>query len=276
MAGTQDSAADWISQDGLRWRPLGAFGAEVDYDLAGPLSSPEADQLYRLLDEKGLVLARRQALSMDQQKALLAPLGPDIHRAYANDTGYITTEEVDPGSARSELSFHSDNAYTDKPLAAISLHALDVVDGASGTRFVDAARAYETLAPVLRKQLEALSAEMIKPSGSHIGGRACDVREPECVMSSTFPAVRVNPRTGRRYLGVNEMQTARLLGMDWEESRAMLHEIYDHLYAPQNGFEHRWRVGDIVIWDNLTLQHARGSLAEVGRRVLQRVVAYTA
>ena len=50
-------------------------------------------------------------------------------------------------------------------------------------------------------------------------------------------------------------------------------EIYDHLYVAENAVEHRWRRGDIVLWDNLTLQHARGSLASAGRRVLQRVVA---
>lgn len=273
MARGRTPTSEWSGESGLRWRPLAPFGAEVDHDLAVPLSTSAADRLYQLLGEEGLILAREQTLNMDQQKALLAPIGPDIHREYANDTGYITTEGVDYGAARSELSFHSDNAYTDKPLAAISLHALDVVDDASSTRFVSAVRAYETLAPQLRNQLNALSAEMIKPSTANVGGRACDVREPAAALSSTFPAVRVNPRTGRRYVGVNEMQTARLLGMDWETSRELLHEIYDHLYAPENSFEHRWRGGDFIIWDNLTLQHARGSLVEVGRRVLQRVVA---
>jgi taurine dioxygenase len=69
------------------------------------------------------------------------------------------------------------------------------------------------------------------------------------------------------------MHTARLLGLPWEDSRALLHAVYDHLYAPQNETEHRWRKGDIVLWDNLTYQHARGSLTGAGRRVLQRVVA---
>ena len=273
MAERQESAGGWLSEDGLRWRPLAPFGAEIDHDLTQPLSGPSARRFYQLLAREGLITARGQTLTMDQQKALLAPIGPDIHRPH--DTGYITTEGPDLGSARSELSFHSDGAYTDRPFAAISLHALDVVDDASGTRFVHAERAYGALPPPIRDRLDALSAEMIMPARTHVGGRACDERAPEALESAAFPAVRVNPRTGRRYVGVNEMQTARLLDMEWDESRALLHEIYDHLYAPENSFEHRWRRGDIVIWDNLTLQHARSSLMTAGRRVLQRVVACT-
>ncbi|MCK9542341.1 MAG: TauD/TfdA family dioxygenase [Novosphingobium sp.] len=269
----QEVSDNWISEAGLRWRPLVPFGAEIDHDLALPLSAPAADRFYQLLDQEGLIVARGQTLGMDRQKAISAPIGPDIHRAHAHDTGYITTEGVDQGSARSELSFHSDNAYTDKPLAAISLHAVDVVDDASGTLFVNAEHAYETLPTPLRDRLDALTVEMVMPSSDCIGRRVCDVREPAVAVSAPLPAVRVNSRTGRRYIGVSEMQTARVLDMDWDEGRALLHEVYDHLYAPENRLEHRWRGGDIVLWDNLTLQHARGSLADVGRRVLQRVVA---
>lgn len=263
--------AKWVSEDGLSWRPLAPFGVEVDADFSTPLAKPAADRFYRLLDENGLIVARGQLLTMEQQKALLEPIGPDLHRAHANDTGYITTDGPDPVLA--ELSFHSDNAYTDQPFAAISLHAIDVVDGASSTRFVDAARAYETLSPGLRQRFEGLSAEMIKPAGDHIGVRVCDVDDPQASFAETFDAVRVNRRTGRRFLAPSEMQTSRLTGMDRNESRALLHQLYDHLYAPENIHEHRWRVGDIVIWDNVSLQHARGPLSEVGRRVLQRVVA---
>ncbi|MFT3966100.1 MAG: TauD/TfdA family dioxygenase, partial [Sphingobium sp.] len=51
-----------------------------------------------------------------------------------------------------------------------------------------------------------------------------------------------------------------------------LHRLFDALYAPDNLLEHRWHRGDLLIWDNVRFQHARGPLAEVGRRVLQRVI----
>jgi taurine dioxygenase len=261
---------DWTSADGLRWRPLEPFGVAIDDDLAVPLEGARRERFYALLREHGFILARGQALSMEQQTALMTPIGPIIRRPQEN--GYISTDAGAP-SSRTELSFHADAAYTDAPFAAISLHAVDVVDEASGTRFVSAERACATLPAALREKLETLSAEMISPTLEGVGVRACDQREPAATQRAVFPAIRVNPRTGRACIGVSEMHTARLLGPDWEESRDLLHAVYDHLYAPANATEHRWRRGDIVLWDNLTLQHARGSLEGAGRRVLQRVVA---
>jgi taurine dioxygenase len=260
----------WTSEEGLRWRPLAPFGVEIDCDLSQPLTPERTARLAELLAQGGYLLARGQALTMAQQTALMEPIGPIIRRPQEN--GYISTDAGAP-SSRTELSFHADAAYTEAPFAAISLHAVDVVDEASGTRFVNAEHAYATLPEALRARLDAACAEMISPVLEGVGVRACDTPEPGATQRAKFPAVRLNPRTGRPCIGVSEMHTARLTGMDWKDSRALLGEIYDHLYAPERAIEHRWRRGDIVLWDNLTLQHARGSLESAGRRVLQRVVA---
>lgn len=262
---------DWTSEDGLRWHALTPFGIEVDCDLAAPLTDARAERLLGLLRQGGgFLLARGQSLTMEQQTALMERIGPIIRRPQEN--GYISTE-VGAASSRTELSFHADAAYTEAPFAAISLHAVDVVDDASGTRFVSAERGYASMPPELRARLDGTCAEMISPTLEGVGVRACDQREPGATERAKHPAVRVNPRTGRACIGVSEMHTTRLCGMDWDDSRALLGAVYDHLYAPENHTEHLWRRGDIVIWDNLTLQHARSSLATAGRRVLQRVVA---
>jgi taurine dioxygenase len=260
----------WVSEEGLRWRALAPFGVEIDCDLSAPHTPARTERLAALLADHGYVLARGQTLTMQQQTALMTPIGPIVLRPQEN--GYISTD-VGAASSRAELSFHADAAYTDAPFAALSLHAVDVVDDASGTRFVSAERGYDTLPGRLRARLDAVSAEMISPTLEGVGVRASEAPDPPATQRAEFPAVRINPRTGRRCIGVSEMHTARLTGMAWAQSRALLGEIYDHLYAPENAVEHLWRRGDIVIWDNLTLQHARGSLEGAGRRVLQRVVA---
>lgn len=260
---------DWTCEDGLRWRALAPFGLEVDGDL-GALAGAARERFQALFYASGLIVAHGQALSMDQQTALMTPIGPVVRRPQEN--GYISTDN-DPVSGRTELSFHADAAYTEAPFAAISLHAVDVVDGASSTRFVNAEQACRTLPAAVRAKLEACSAEMISPTLAGVGVRACDQREPQFTQRARFPAIRRNPRTGRACIGVSEMHAARLAGLDWDESRRVLAAVFDHLYAPPAQFEHRWRVGDVVLWDNLTYQHARGSLQGVGRRVLQRVVA---
>jgi taurine dioxygenase len=175
----------------------------------------------------------------------------------------------------SELRWHSDAAYTEAPFDLIALHAIDVLDGASSTRYISAAHALETLPTQLRQRLEGREVEMISPSYDSIAQRSCDRRDPVAQKRGIRPAVYRNPHTGRECIWVNELQSARILGMEWEESRDLLHAIYEHIYQPAHVLEHRWCNGDIVFWDNIALQHMRGPLNDCGKRVLQRVIVGT-
>jgi taurine dioxygenase len=259
---------DWTSADGLKWRPLARFGVELDGDLSAPLAGASAERFLALFREFGLIVAHGQSLTLEAQTTLTRLVGPLVQRPQEN--GYITANP-EQSISLSELSFHQDGGYTTAPFAAISLHAVDVVDDASSTRFVSAERAYATLPAALRQQLTSRWAEMISPTYEAIGSRACDRRDPGASVCAELPSVIVNPRTGRACIAVSEMHAARLLDMDWEESRALLGAVYDHLYAPADVVEHVWRGGDLVLFDNVTYQHARGSLVGVGARKLQRV-----
>jgi taurine dioxygenase len=254
--------------DGLNWRRLQPFGIEIDHDLSHPLSAAQEAGLRTLFNAHGLLLARGQSLSMERQRALCGLLGPILLRAGEN--GYMSNEGGGPSA--SELNWHSDAAYTPHPFDALSLHALDVVDDASSTRFASAEAALAALPDALRARIEPLEQEMIAPHYTVLAEWTCDQRDPGAQKRGIMPAVYTNPHNGRRCLWVNAMQTARLLGMEWEVSRDVLHAVYQHLYAPANVYEHRWRGGDIVIWDNIALQHKRGNLDRVGRRLLQRAI----
>lgn len=249
----------------LTWRRLSPFGAEIDRDLAQPLSPAEAGQLRALFNRHGLLLARGQALSMERQRALCGLLGPVLLREGEN--GYMTN--AGGGPAASELNWHSDAAYTQHPFDALSLHALDVVDDASSTRFASAEIA---LPGDLRAALDGREQEMIAPHYTALAAVTCDQRDPPAQKRGVMPTLYVNPHNGRTCVWVNAMQTSRIVGMAWEESRDLLHAVFDRLYAPANVYEHRWRNGDLVIWDNIALQHMRGNLDRVGKRLLQRVI----
>lgn len=256
----------------MEYRQLEPFGVEVLHDLSAPLCDADAAQFVSLLWEHGLVLARGQALSMERQRAICALAGPILLRAGENG---IMTNQLGEASA-TELSWHADAAYTKAPFDALSLHALDVIADASSIRFVHAGRVLETLPSALRESVEGARAEMISPGFDALGGRTCDTRDPQALKRGEMPAIYRNPHSGRNVLWVSELQTARLLGTAWEDSRDLLHAIFDHLYAAEQVFEHRWRNGDFIVWDNIALQHARGSLRDCGRRVLQRVIVGTA
>lgn len=208
---------------------------------------------------------------MERQQELCELLGPILLRK--GEDGYMTNELGGP--AASAYRWHADAAYTKHPFDALALHAIDVVDDASSTSFVSAEDAYNTLPAGLRKALSGCEQEMISPHYTMLAERTCDRRDPEALKQGILPAIFENPHDGRKCVWVSEMQTARLLGMEWAQSRELLHAAYDHLYAPERVLEHRWRQGDLVIWDNIALQHARPDVSDSGKRLLQRVIVGT-
>lgn len=257
---------------GLAWRALSPFGVEVEVDLAAPLTAAQQAALPALLWEHGLVIARGQKLSAERQREICALFGPVLLRA--GESGYLDNDTGHDASSAA-LAWHADAAYTEAPFDAIALHAVDVVDGASSTRFVSAEAALERLPEAVRHRLAGARVELGSPRLDSLGGRICDADEPVLLKRGEQPGVFTNPHNGRSCVWVSELQAVRVLDMAREEGRALLHAVFDELYAEASVFEHVWHQGDFVIWDNIALQHARGSLKACGRRVLQRAIVGT-
>ena len=83
------------------------------------------------------------------------------------------------------------------------------------------------------------------------------------------PVLMTHPVTGVDLLYVSAMQTDSIVGLPETESEALLARCWDVLYAPDNVYEHVWSLGDLVVWDNLAVHHARDAVQ--GRRTLRRV-----
>lgn len=255
----------------LPFTRLEPFGVEIQRDLSEGFAPSEAYHFRQLFDEHKLIVARGQQLSMERQKELCALIGPILLRK--GEDGYMSNETGGPSA--SAYCWHSDAAYTEYPFDALALHALDVVDDASSTLFASAEDAWDTLPDRLREALTGREQEMIAPHYTRLAERTCDTRDPEAMKRGVMPTTYVNPHDGRTCVWVGEMNTVRVLGMDWEDSRHLLHEAYDHLYAPERVFEHKWRKGDFLVWDNIALQHARPDVSDSGKRLLQRVIVGT-
>ena len=97
----------------------------------------------------------------------------------------------------------------------------------------------------------------------------------EATRTTVKPIGWIHPRTGRPILYVSEMVTTRIMGMEPEASEELLQELFAHLYGdPANFYQHDWRVGDLLIWDNLATQHGRPNLTrEAPERTLRKVIA---
>ncbi|MGH8444108.1 MAG: TauD/TfdA dioxygenase family protein [Solimonas sp.] len=243
-------------------------GVEIDADLRDPLSADDRERLRGLLYQHGLLLFRGQRLSHPQQIAVMDGFGPVLHAR--DGIGYISTDAGKGSLGTGELAFHSDLSFTTHPFLAISLHATDVVDGGSSTRFASGTGGYARLSAERRRQLAGLSVLCAMPVDMSTD-RLSEVIAP-AMPQHWRPAILRHPVTDEPILYVNQQHAARLGGMADEQSAALLRELFAILYAPENVYEHRWHNGDLLIWDNLILQHARGDLQSSGRRTLQRVV----
>lgn len=244
--------------------PLTPFGVVVRADASLPLDDAQGAALRALMDEHKLLLFRDQRLSEDAQVALLGHLGRVL-----GSRGEHRTISSDGNLGSGKLAYHSDLAFTEEPFKYLSLHALAVNDGESWTRFANGAAAADRLDPALRAKLQGRDAvTVISLVQTH---RAVRYDAPDFLPQQRRPAILPHPRTGEPLLYVSEMQTARIEGMDKAESDATLAALFETLYAPAHVYEHRWRNGDLLIWDNLALQHARCDLTGMTPRTLQRV-----
>jgi taurine dioxygenase len=231
-------------------------------DLMDGTPREEIGALVRGFDEFQLLLVRNGAAMPPERHVEVASwFGESVDSTGGGSWSTMDNENL-AGSIR--LSFHSDLTYTDTPVKAISLHALELPSGGASTAFVSGVHAWAAL-PADRQELlspltlrhayrSQLSSEMPRFEADH-------------------PVRLEHPRTGEAVLFVTEMHADRIYELDPEDSDLLLADLKAHIYAPDNVYVHRWKLYDLVIWDNLAVQHARTDVANIadGRRLLQRV-----
>jgi len=247
--------------------PLQPFGVELHLDLREELTPEQAEELRRLYAEHDLLLLRAQHLTMEQQVRALEHLGPILHV----DNGIIARDSP-IGLGGAELCFHSDYCYSPEPLHGISLHAIDVVDGETSTRFASGRRGYEQADPGLRERLAGRRALQVFGARLDARNRLADL-DPR-LPNTAHPIVQPHP-AGGSFLFAPQMTTDSVLGLPDPESEALVAEVFAALYDDANVHEHLWCIGDLVIWNNVTVVHARADHSRVERRVLQRVTLGT-
>jgi taurine dioxygenase len=241
----------------MMWQPLSPFGAQVDLDLAVAHPTGTVQTLRDLFDRNHLLFFDHQHLLGDEQKRVARWFGPVDENAAATFLDGLGT---------GPLSFHSDQTASPHPFVGLSLHAVDVTEGTS-TVFVDGVMAASTLPPSLRDRVAGRLALHVLPISIAERVRALDALErPHAV----HPILLEHPRTGETILFVNT-RTDRILDLGDEESETLLHQLFDHLYSGAHTYAHPWTNGDLLVWDNLALQHGRPATPTGARRKLQRV-----
>lgn len=245
--------------------PLEPFGNEAWVEDVRRLDETGREVLRRLYAADGLIVVRDVRLSMADQLDLCSVFGPVMPDSVEN---YIVSNVREDGLLGTrELLFHNDIPFVPQPYLGGSLHALDVEEGASPTRFASGLRAYERLPQCVRDRIDTLNAIQVR---ERIEGRRNRLTDMQPGDLCTLHPVVARRTDDRPYLFVNQSMTACIVGLPEADSEALIEELFGTLYSEGNVYEHHWREGDIVIWDNLAVQHARSPLGRAVR-TLQRV-----
>lgn len=239
------------------------FGAELsDFDLHNgrdPQDIARLQQAYA--DHHLLVFGGSGSMTPERQLEITGWLGPVI----VEGTPWTVLDNVEP-AGRFVLPFHSDITFMEFPLAGIALYPQELPANSTSTTFVSTALAWQHLPENLQRELQDLKARHYFVSSDDI-----DLGLP--VFEYWHPIRMLHSQTGQPLLFITEHHVDRIEGMSEEHCAEVLQTLFATLYAPERRYEHVWREGDLLVWDNIAIQHARPHVAELseGRRVMRRV-----
>ena len=266
-----------------------ALGAEVaGVDVSRPLPQSDLDAIEAVWRERLVVVLHGQTLSdpqlIDFSKNFgeLDPPGPNPYgQPFLKDHPELNviSNVVENGNPIGNLGdgeavWHADMTYVDVPPKAAMLHALEVPPPEAGgnTYFANMFAAYETLPADLKKAADGRIA--VHDASTNSAGmlrkgykQVTDVRE---VLGAHHPLVRTEPGTGRKALFLGRRPNAYVLGLEIAESEALLDALWAHATQPRFAMCHEWKVGDLLIWNNLSVLHRRDPFDPKTRRVMHR------
>jgi alpha-ketoglutarate-dependent 2,4-dichlorophenoxyacetate dioxygenase len=167
--------------------------------------------------------------------------------------------------------WHTDASFQDPPGRYSMLHARVVPPVPADTEFADMRAAYDALPPEMQTQLEGLCVHHSIAYSRQTLGFEFSKSEEAALEGAVHPLVRTNPRTGRKSLYIAS-HASRIIGWPLPDGRLLLRDLMNHGIQREFTYSHAWRVGDLVVWDNLSTMH-RGKAFEDTKykRELRRV-----
>src|SRR3977135_4377459 len=266
-----------------------ALGAEVGgIDLSGPLAQDDVKAIEEVWRDRLVVVFHRQELSDPQLIAFsrnfgeLDPPGPNPYGEPFNKEHpelNVISNVVENGKpignlGDGEAGWHADMTYVDVPPKAAMLHSLEVPPPEAGgnTYFANMFAAYETLPADLKKAVggkiavhdaSTNSAGMLRKGYKEV----TDVRQ---TVGAHHPLVRTEPKTERKALFLGRRPNAYIVGLEVSESEALLDALWAHATEPRFAMCVHMKVGDVLMWNNLSVLHRRDPFDPKTRRVMHR------
>jgi taurine dioxygenase len=266
-----------------------ALGAEAaDIDLSGPLLQADIGAIEAAWRERLVVVFHGQSLSDPQLIAFsknfgeLDPPGPNPYGEPFNKEHpelNVISNVVENGKpvgnlGDGEAMWHADMTYVDVPPKAAVLHALEVPPPEAGgnTYFANMFTAYESLPADLKKAVEGKIAvhDAARNSAGMLRKGYKEVADVRKTVGAHHPLVRTDPKTDRKALFLGRRPNAYVLGLEVAESEALLDALWAHATQPGFTMCHEWKVGDVLMWNNLSVLHRRDAFDPKSRRVMHR------
>ncbi len=265
----------------------GALGAEIrGVDLSRPVPVETVQAIREAWLEHIVLYFRDQQLS-DAQLIGFGQCFGELHRVEYQDRERppgvpkeieIVSNVVVDGVAvgllgNSEVAWHTDMSMWEEQASATVLYGEAVPDQGGGTRFCNGYRAYAELDESIRARVEgrrSIHDSAYMADGAVRAGFE-NVSDKSKGPGARHPVVCTHPETGRKTLYLGRKGYGYILGLDEPESDELLDRIWQHLTRPEFVWEHQWRKGDVLMWDNRCTAHSRGALASGQRRQLRRV-----
>ena len=260
------------------------IGAEIlDIDLSEDQSADTIAEINAAWLDHLVLLFRGQDLTAERQIEVTGWFGKPGALARPKKDRTSGHEELPPGMMLisnirkdgkpigalpdGEMMFHHDMLHAEQPHTATLLYAVEIPSQGGNTLFANCYAAYDTLTDDVRAKLEGRSAFNHYNYGVTVKGKNNGV---ESFAEAEHPVFRTHDVTGRKAVYVNRLMTERVVGLDEDESERLLNAVYDHAEKPEFVYEHEWRIGDLLLWDNRCSMHARTDFPEGERRLLWR------
>jgi taurine dioxygenase len=154
---------------------------------------------------------------------------------------------------RGAEGWHTDGAYDEEPFKATQLYALAVPSRGGDTHFASMYAAWDALPPRVKERLEGRKG--VFTYGGRTRARALLNPEDRDWIPVRHPIVRTHPETGRTGLYFDPGKILSIEGLEEAESDALIEELTERMIHPDGRYTHRWRRGDVVIWDNRCSYH---------------------
>jgi taurine dioxygenase len=269
------------------------IGAEVEgLDVSQPLDGATIEWIAESLATHAVLVLRSQKLDAAQLGAFGRRFGvpkPHLLEGYQHDdfpevsmvTNVARDGTIDPFGVKRATTWHSDETYKQTIPRLAMLHGLEVPADGGGTLFADMRAAFDALPPALRERLRGMTGVHKFTAGPADARRvyASQMTEEKLAALKDWehPAVVRHPGNGRDILFVNPSHTHGFVGLGRDEGTALIEELAAHATEPRFVYHHQWKVGDLVIWDEVSTMHkGAGDSPPDQRRMLMRTIVHPA